>query len=63
MLKLVKWEEWVVLVGPTFEGDPTGFKPSASPSAPKPAIHSRKTHILVITESLFKMLVLYHISL
>lgn len=63
MLKLVKWEEWVVLVCPTFEGDPIGFEPSASPSAPKPATHSRKLRILVITESMFKMLVLDYISI
>ena len=63
MLKIVKWEEEVVPIGPTFEGDPTGFKPSASPSAVKPAIHSRIAHILVIIESMFKMLLLDHIIL
>ena len=63
MLKLVKWEEGVVLVGPTFEGYLVGFKPSASPSALKPTTHSRKAHILVITESVFKILVLDYISI
>ena len=50
MFKLVKWGEGVVPVGPTFEGNPLGFKPSTSPSDPKPATHSRKAHMLVITE-------------
>ena len=42
MLKLVKWEEKVVPVGPTFEGDPAGFKSSASPNAPKISLTQEK---------------------
>ena len=63
MLKLLKWKEGVVPVGPTFEGYPVGFKPSTSPSALKPTTRSRKAHILVKTESMFKMLVLDYISI
>ena len=63
MPKLVKWEEGVVLVGPTFEGYPVGSKPFASSSALKPTTHSRKAHILVTTQSMLKMLVLDHIRI
>ena len=63
MLKLVKLEEEVIPVGPTFEGDPAEFKPSTSPSASKPATHSRKAHRLEVIEIMFYMSVLDHISL
>ena len=53
MFKLVKMGEEASLVGPTFEGDPARFKPFSSPSASKPTTHSRKSHRLVVIESMF----------
>ena len=55
LIKLVKWEEYVVPIGIMFEGDPVGFKSCTSPSAPKATNHSRKEKILVITKSMFNM--------
>lgn len=42
MLKLLKWDEERVPIGPMFEDVPAGFKPSTSSNASKHATHSRK---------------------
>lgn len=55
MLKLLKWDEEIVPVGPTFEDVPIGSKPSASSNASKPSTHSRKAYILVVVQCMFKI--------
>ena len=55
MLKLENLGEMSLLVCPTFEVVPIGFKPSASPRASKPPTHSRKAHRLVVKEYMFYM--------
>ena len=55
MHKILKWDEERVPVGPMFEVVPTGFKPSASSKASKPATNSREAYILAVVKIMFKI--------
>ena len=55
MLKLLKWDEEIVPVGPMFEDVLVGSNPSASYNASKLATHSKKSYILALVQSMFKI--------
>ena len=55
MLKLLKWDEEIVPLGPMFEDVLIGSKPSTSSNASKPATHSKKAYILAIVQIMFKI--------